>query len=146
MNRRFSSIHARALCHATENIEKVEQAVRLVIPDAELEVSKATGHHGNSIDVLEARSKDEAVVDSLFDRLIREDVAELNRSMDLRIDESCNFYLRVDKQDAYRGTLRLSTGDDAVAIRIKVVAFPARREKALAVVREHVAKHLDRPS
>jgi len=124
----------------------VGQAVRLVIPDAELDVSKASGHHGNRIDVLETRSKDEAVVDSLFDRLAREDVVELSMSVDLRIDDSCNFHLRVGKQDAYRGTLRLTKGDDAVAVRMKVVAFPARPETALAVVKEYFANRLERPS
>jgi RNA binding exosome subunit len=135
----FSHMHARALSHATERLDRVEQAMRTVVGDIDIQRTHTTGHHGNEIVVLEARSMDAAAIEDLFRRLPQDDLAELRRTSDARIDPSCVFHMRVDKQEAYAGDVRLAETDDAIALRLKVRSYPAKEEVAKRLVAEFLA-------
>ena len=134
----FATLHARALCHATEVLDRVMQAVRTAVGDVELETTRTSGHHGNEIAVVEAHSADPETMRHVFQMLSPEDRAEILRTLPQRLDESCNLFIRVDKQEAFLGTLRLSSSEDVIAIRMKVTAYPAKKE----VAEERVAEYL----
>jgi len=55
-----------------------------------------------------------------------------------RIDESCRLYLRFDKQLAYRGELVLTDSGDAIHLKLKTAAFPAKREVAIGLVEKFI--------
>ena len=133
---RFSSMHVRALCHATEVRARVEQAVLNVAGEAELESSKTHGHHGNEIIVIEAHMKGSRQMERLLCRLSAADVREIRDTVDERMDDSCNLFIRLDKQKAFSGELTLADNDDAVAVRAKVAAYPARKSVATQAVRD----------
>ena len=132
----FSSIHVRALCHATEVRARVEQAVLNVVGEAELEASRTHGHHGNEIIVIEAHMKGSRQMDQLLGRLGAEGIREVKDTVDGRMDDSCNLFIRLDKQKAFSGELTLADNDDAVAVRAKVAAYPARKSVATQAVRD----------
>ena len=134
----FSSVHARALCHATEVLDRVERAVKNVVGEAELETRRTAGHHGNEILVVEAHSTDSGSVKHLFGKLSSEDRERLISTVDQRLDEACNLFLRIDKQAAFEGRVTLATSEDSVAVRLKVSAFPAKPEAAARVVTEFI--------
>ena len=50
-----------------------------------------------------------------------------------RVDEQCALHIRFDKQAAYEGEVKLATTPDTIAVRIKLKAYPARREIAIKV-------------
>ncbi len=52
-----------------------------------------------------------------------------------RVDDSYNFYIKLDKQSAYDGAVRLAQREDAILIRIKIKTYPAKRENAIKIVR-----------
>ena len=130
----FSSLHARALCHATEVLDRVKQSVTNAVGEVDLETKRTAGHHGNEILVVEARSTDRRNVRHLFDKLPAVDREKLVSTIDRRLDESCNLFLRIDKQAAYEGRVALTTSEDSIALRLKVSAFPAKPEIAMEVV------------
>lgn len=136
MARRFASLRARAICHATEDPAKVEQALRCVVGDAEVAVSTAEGHYGNPILTMEAAVGDEGDIISVLSRLRRDDLMEVLNTLESRMDESCHLHVRADKAAAYSGSLELAGEGDVVSLRLKVRAFPAKPEAALKVVRE----------
>lgn len=140
MKRPFISVHVRAFCHETEDLAKVEGAVRSVSGDVELRSKRTEGHHGNHLTVIEGDFTDSAVAEAVLRRLSDDDLRTLVDTAGRRTDESCNFFLRLDKQRACGGEAVLTHSDDAVSVRIKVSAFPAKSETAVATVRAFIAE------
>ncbi len=138
VKRQFAGLFARTICHTTEDLDKVRMAMVSAIGDADLKVSRAEGHHGNPMTVIEASVHGQDAVDELFARLPVVDLEQVERSLASRIDDSCYLFLRIEKQAAYKGDIRLSSGEDVVSIRVKVNSFPARREIAERIVREYI--------
>lgn len=135
MRRTFASMHVRAICHATEDEQRVRQALVQVVGDAPLDVTEARGHHGNRIIILEAELKDPKTVEAFFGRFSDDDLDRLRESIDQRMDEGCNFFVRVDKQAAYGGTVKLAGNDDAILVRLRISTYPAKRETACEITR-----------
>ena len=89
------------------------------------------GYHGNPIVILEVFIKEKRRSKDFFSKLSEEELQEILASLEKRMDDDCNLYLRLDKQEAYLGTLKMTTSDDAIAIRAKVESYPKKRESAM---------------
>lgn len=126
------ALHFRAFCHETEEPERVHQAFSFVTGGAEVEVEETEGHHGNRIIILESHIKDKKGVRVFFARMATEDIEEVLRTLEARVDEEGSIYLRFDKQQAFLGELRMGTVDDPVAVRGKIESYPRKRENDLA--------------
>ncbi len=142
VKRVFAGLHARAFCHATEDLERVRLAMANVLGDVETRISRTAGIHGNPITVLKTVINDHESIMNFVKQLTEEDLEELLRSLDSRIDDDCNLFIRIDKQEAYQGRVRLARGDDMISIRVRVIAFPARCSVASDVVRELLSSSL----
>ena len=108
----------------------MEQAVANAIGEVELVTSQTQGHHGNEIFVIETHAKGSLQAELLFGKLSSSDLKEMIDTIDNRMDESCNLFIRIDKQRAFNGEVALTRGGDAIAVRIKVAAYPAKKEAA----------------
>ncbi|MFW5900199.1 MAG: RNA-binding protein [Halodesulfurarchaeum sp.] len=126
----FHYVDLRAFCYATEDEQRVRDALRTVLPaEAEVESSVGEGHHGDRIVILSSRVDRAADVEAIFDRLKREiDLERVRAELEDRLDDNNALYIGLDKQAAARGVLRLG---DGVILRAKVEAYPAKRETAL---------------
>ncbi len=125
--------------YATEDEQRVLEALQILLPEeAEVRRSELKGHHGNPIVNLEARVGQRKPLRELWQRaLIRLRAGELEKLGKIvpeRIDKDCFFYLRFDKQLAHAGELVLTDSGDAVHLRLKVAAYPAKREVAVKLV------------
>ena len=140
----FIGLHARTYSHATEDLEKVKSAFSNAVGDLELKIAKTVGHHGNPITVIEGETKDAKTISGFFERLSEDDLNSIIRTIDARTDEGCNLFLRIDKQAALNGIVRLTEGEDAVSVRIRVGAFPSRCEVAKDLVKTFVTEELVR--
>jgi RNA binding exosome subunit len=141
---RFRGLHARAFVHATEDLEKVKLAMTNVVGPLELTTLLTEGVHGNPLTILEASVPDPDDVPRFFSKLDPEDLQTILRTLDKRVDEGCNLFVKIDKQSAFLGQIRLDRGDDVISVRIRVAAFPASCEVAQKVVREIVEHELAR--
>ena len=112
-------VDVRVFAHATEDLEKVQKAVRNVLPSESADSvtfkkTALTGHHGNSITLFETRIKNKKVARALLEKLASGlsmvDKEALNSEIAQHL-ESGNLYIRLDKQSAYLGELRLSSTD-----------------------------------
>ncbi|WP_174589845.1 RNA-binding domain-containing protein [Methanocella conradii] len=128
----------RTQSHATEDVSRVRQALANVLPpDTPIEEEETKGYFDNPITVLTARLEKKAAegyVKFLKSRLFQADLKELVKELPERVTDDCDFYLKLSKQDAYLGDVRLTYAEDAIAIRAKVAAYPSRREAALKVL------------
>ena len=135
---RYHWIRLRASCHPTEDLAKVQDAVRFVAgPDADkfpLQLTALESHHGGTVQLVECVLDKSRAVRDLLGRLfdlpgVR---ADLKATLESRTDEDGVFFARVDKQDAYAQKLTLTRGEDCVQLRLKLEHYPATREAAIA--------------
>ncbi len=130
------SISFRAICAATESEEKVKSALSLFIFDNKIETIRTEGHFGNTITILSStiRGRDcSRLIDLLTTELSEVELEHLKAETSERIDEDCNYHLRFDKQAAYTGIVKLAATSDIIDARIKIKAYPAQRDKAIAI-------------
>jgi RNA-binding protein len=107
-----------AIVHATEDVDRVLQALSRVFPEGSLplkaETRRFNGHYGNEIRIVDlsirgatARSFLRHLWKSLasFDRVLILDALEKH------LDPSGGLHLRVDKEELFRGILRMKDQD-----------------------------------
>ena len=133
----FHYIDLRTFCYATEDEKRVEDALRHFLPEEfDLDRVENTGHHGDRIVVLSARVESADGMRVVLDRLAELDAIDrVLEELDERVDDNCSFFLRLDKQAAFNGLVRLGEG---ITLRAKVEAYPAKHEKAVANAREAI--------
>jgi RNA-binding protein len=124
LNVQVASARVSAIVHATEDLGKVIFALNQVCsqevfqPRIEKKVLK--GHFGNEIITvtlsLSSRSA-ESLLTNLWSNLPSKDRDTVLGELNSRLDEEDRLHLRLDKQQCFRGTLRLNDQD---AIKVHV--------------------------
>lgn len=112
-------IDIRTFAHATEDTDKVQTALNNTLPTELIQTinfqkTNLTGHHGNLITLLETRIKDKNTTQAVFQKLAAGlsiiDKEQLNSEIKQHLEKG-NLYLRLDKQNAYLGQIRLGQTD-----------------------------------
>ncbi|ELZ91325.1 hypothetical protein C440_13464 [Haloferax mucosum ATCC BAA-1512] len=131
----FHYIDLRTFCYETEDEKRVEEALRTFLPDDfELDRIESTGHHGDRIVVFSARverADDLRYVLSKIRDL--DDFEALLEELDQRVTDNTEFFLRLDKQAAFKGDVARGGG---LTLRAKVEAYPAKKEAAVENARD----------
>ncbi|MFH0847912.1 MAG: RNA-binding domain-containing protein [archaeon] len=131
-----TSAEISTIAHATEDIDKVTQAIKGVCPTAlrvniVLRKTSMTGHHKNPITSLTAKISDskatEQILENIAANLTPLDKSTLGVEIEDCIDSKGNLYLRFDKQAAYFGNLRLRQ-DDPIRLRVRFLGRPFNLE------------------
>ncbi|MGE5574997.1 MAG: RNA-binding domain-containing protein [Ignavibacteria bacterium] len=112
-------IDVRVFAHATEDLAKVQTAVRNLFTKelAEtlvFEKTSSTGHHGNPIILFTAKLEEKkflpAAIEKIGASLSALDREELGRDIKLHLEKG-NLYLRFDKQSAFLGSTKFAQND-----------------------------------
>jgi len=136
-----SSIEVRSFAHATEDPDKVMEATKRIFPTDSLEEvefrrTSLKGHYGNPITLFEAKIKEEktikGLIDNLFPRISAMDKESLLREIGLHVEKG-SLYLRLDKQAALHGDVKLCTADP---IRVRIRFKKGEVEDIIKVCRE----------
>lgn len=134
-------VDVRFCAHATEDLDKVMEAVQNILPNEYLEEivfnrSSLEGHYGNPITFFETRIKDKKIIKALVEQLAANlsvlDKDELDRIIHLCIEKG-SLYIRLDKQAAFKGKTKLVTSDP---IRIRIRFSKSKIEDVIAVCKE----------
>ncbi len=143
---RAHHVRLTTFIQATEDEDKVLEAVATFIPeeidedDIIFDIDETKGFFGNPIKVVNVEIKRSKAVRQFIDYfkelLSREDRRYLLENLNEKVDEEGTFYVRFNKQKAYLGEPAVEDCDDAIQIRIKVKAFPMRKETVVKAVRE----------
>lgn len=139
MTEGFHRLDFRVHVHATEEVDRVRQALAFVSGVEDPSAKQTKGHHGNPITVLTATLSRSRDIRSFWARVKAEgQLAPIVSELERRIDGDGKLFLRFDKQEAYEGRLKLVRHDDVVSVKGKVAAYPARRERALEEARSYL--------
>lgn len=125
----------RASVHATESDNRVKIALSLFLFDNKINETQTEGHFGNPITLLHGQIKGKdctRFIDILKSSLPEYELEKLRNERCERIDDECCFHIRFDKQAAFEGQVRLATTADTITAKIKLKAYPATYENALA--------------
>ncbi len=125
-----SQLVARAISHSTEDPEKVLKALKNVVGEVEIKRTTAKGYFGNEILVFSAVIRRRKEILKVLDRIMEEDE---NRKYVLsflseKIDDNLRLHIRVDKQEAYFGRIRVIEGEDVISLVFSFRVYPRKRE------------------
>jgi len=132
------------ITHATEDPEKVARAIRnLSLGGTSLGFTmiRAKGHHGNeiatSVLVIRNAKKAEIFLKNTWSGLSQADRTEIYSSLASRIDSTGTMFLRINKQEALKGRIRLEN-TDPVKIEILFRTEPSKRNELVDNVRKRL--------
>jgi len=133
-------IEARAYCHATEDEARVAQALDATFPAGETVRESLEGHFGNPLVRLTRRVEEGKTIRSIWERWTAAGLLEnIAKDVESRVDDEGVLHFRIDKQAAYLQKLTLAQDADTIDVRLKLMAFPAKREVARQLARSVLA-------
>ena len=143
-----AKIEARAYSRATEVPERVAKAVLNLYPEkfrdlVEFESTKVEGHSGNVIQIVVSELRDklgcEATLNHIFRELEDRDHRQLYTSLARRVDKSCLFFVRIDKQAAFLNDIVLAKGPDVISVQVHIRQYPrCRQEDAITMLEDRL--------
>jgi RNA binding exosome subunit len=139
-----SKIEARAFARATEVSERVTTSVQSIFPELlrqnlVISKSKAAGQSGDAILIitatLEGQKDCDSVLDYILKRMDSNSHRAIERSIDNRLDDDCIFFLRIDKQAAFLGNMKMADEADVISVRFHFKQHPrCKREEVMLFV------------
>ncbi len=138
--RLVKAVEISVFAHATEDEEKVKQAVkRLARFEPEFEFQRLSGHYEDPINLLTAKTvkKKEATnfLANILDKFSSLDKSTLVQNLPNHIDQQGSLYIRLDKQKAYHGRAVIAENDP---IRVKFKFQLPHKADPVVVVREFI--------
>jgi len=127
------NITYRIMVHGTEDEEKVIKALKNILPPASPEREQVEGHHGNPLTILKGKITEKKTIKKFTEKIL---TLLKNINIEKHVDETGNLFLRLDKQEAYNGNWKLVTHGDAIHLKVKIEAYPARREVAIKNIKK----------
>ncbi len=129
-------IETRTFCQATEDEDRVLKALETLCSSGSSSRDALEGQFGNPLLLITRRIESSEALRLAWARwseagLIRSFQADLES----RVDDDGILHFRVDKQAACAGQLVTAKTADSIDVRVKLKAYPAKREEILKVAR-----------
>ncbi len=133
------NIKFRVFVYENEDVEELSQAILNILPEAEIEAEEAEGLTEDKIIILSGVVSKKRYTKAFFNLLLESvDLDKLNDDLERKIDEKGNWFLRFDKADAIDEKLTIKDSGDSIHLKIKIAAYPAKKEIAVEKVREAI--------
>ncbi len=143
---RAHHVRLTTFIQATEDEDKVLDAIATFIPeeidedDIIFDIDETKGFFGNPIKVVNVEIKRSKAVRQFLEHfkelLSEDDKRYITENLDEKVDDEGTLYVRFNKQKAYLGDVEIDEGPDVIQVRVKVKAFPMRKEAVVKAVRE----------
>lgn len=126
-------LEMQASVHATEDEAKVRQAIENLFPGdvrntLEFNITTLRGHYHNPIIRIVTQLTEplhiEQTLTAIGQQLPSEDCREIEATLASRINQKGQLFLRLNKQEAYQGRVRLINRGDSIRL---VVRFSGRK-------------------
>ena len=133
------NIKFRAFVYENESVDEISQAILNLLPEAKIEAEEAEGLMEDRIIILSGVVSKKRYTKTFFNKLLESvDLEKLNSDLERKIDEKGNWFLRFDKEDALDEKMTILDKGDAIHFKIKIAAFPAKKQIAVDKVREAI--------
>ena len=136
------NIKFRAFVYENESTDEISQAILNILPEAEIEAEEAEGMLEDKIIILSGTVSKKRYTKTFFNTLLEwTDLDKLNEDLERKMDEKGNWFLRFDKSDALDEKWTILDSGDSVHMKIKIAAYPARKDIAVEKVRDAILNH-----
>jgi len=141
-----TKIEARAYARATEVSDRVAASIMFIFPErlrqrVSVSMSNAEGQAGDEIMVISATLKGqedcEGVLNYILEQMDSHSLRALERSLDIRLDEKCILFLRIDKQAAFLGVMKLADDSDVISARFHFKQYPRCKREEVKLMLEN---------
>ena len=133
------NIKFRAFVYEDESVDEISQAILNLLPEAEIEAEEAEGLLEDKILILTGVVSKKRYTKDFFNKLLQStDLEKLNNDLEQKMDEKGNWFLRFDKNDALDEKLTVLDKGDSIHLKVKIAAFPAKKQIAVDKVREAI--------
>jgi RNA binding exosome subunit len=129
----------RTFVAATEDEERVKEALSIFVSLDSISATPATGHYGNPIKIMDATLKKRdglAFFRILREQLPRVDLVKLHMELPERVDDESQLHFRLDKQAAFKGKVCLTDSRDGIVVKALIESYPAKYGEALRIAGE----------
>ena len=133
------NISYRAFVYGTENKEKVLESIKTLFPNSIPQCEAAEGYYKNTLLILSNKIENKREIKDFVEKLSKLNVPARKRilnSLDDKMDDSGNLFLRFDKQRAFLGDLKVVDHGDSIHLKIKIAAYPAKKKVAIKIARK----------
>lgn len=136
------NIKFRAFVYEDESVEEISQAILNILPEAGIEAEEAEGMLEDKIIILSGVVSKKRYTKAFFNTLLEfTDLDKLNSDLERKMDEKGNWFLRFDKSDALDEKWTILDSGDSIHMKIKIAAYPARKDIAVEKVRDAILNH-----
>ena len=133
------NIKFRAFVYENESVDEISQAILNILPEAEIEAEDAEGMLEDKIIILSGTVSKKRYTKTFFNTLLEwTDLDKLCDDLERKTDEKGNWFLRFDKNDALDEKWTILDSGDSIHLKIKIAAYPAKKEIAIEKVREAI--------
>ena len=133
------NIKFRAFVYEDESVDEISQGILNILPEAEIEKEEAEGLTENKIIILSGTVSKKRYTKTFFNTLLESvDLDKFSNDLERKMDDKGNLFLRFDKSDAFDENLTIIDSGDSIHLKIKIAAFPAKKEIALEKVRQAI--------
>lgn len=133
------NIKFRVFVYENEDVDELSQAILNILPEAEIESEEAEGLTEDKIIILSGTVSKKRYTKEFFNLLLESvDLDKLNDDLERKMDEKGNWFLRFDKEDAIDEKMTIKDSGDSIHLKIKIAAYPAKKEIAVDKVREAI--------
>ncbi len=133
------NISYRTFVYGTENEEKVRKAVKTLFPNSSPQKEYTEGYYKNPVLILHDKIEKKKDVKDFIQTLKDTPPSYIDKilnDLDRKMDDKGNLFLRFDKQRAYLDKLEIVEHGDYIHVKIKIAAYPARKEPAIKLARK----------
>ena len=135
------NIKFRAFVYENESVDELSEAILNILPEADIEAEEAEGLLEDKIIILSGSVSKKRYTKTFFSTLLEwADLNKLNNDLERKIDDKGNWFLRFDKEDALDEKWTILDSGDSIHLKIKIAAYPAKKEIAVEKVREAILK------
>lgn len=141
------NIKYRVFVYENEDEEEIRNGLNNILPDVEPEKEEAEGLMEDEIIILsgvvDKKRYLKDFLNSLFEELDMDDILKLYDDIERKMDNQCNLFLRFSKDDAADELWHIVDSGDSIHLKIKVEAYPAKKDIAVKNMKEFIKEHLE---
>lgn len=131
------NIRYRVFIYDDEDRDDVLQALLNILPEADPEVEEAEGLLGENMLILSGTISKKRHTKEFLNNLLSIDKNQLKKlydDLDRKMDEKGNLFLRFSKEKALDEQWEILDGGDSIHLKVKIAAYPAKKEVALKLL------------
>jgi len=132
--------------YENEDEQELRTALNNIFPDVIPEVEEAEGLLEDEIiilsGVIDKKRYLKDFLNNLFEELGTDEIIKLYDDIDKKMDDQCNLFLRLSKEDAIDEDWHIIDNGDSIHLKIKVEAYPAKKEIAVKNMKEFIKEKL----